>query len=172
VTNDRALAASVRSLSDHGRAHFDRSRHLRVGRNSRLDALQAAVLSTKLKHLDEWNARRREVHAWYASGLRDAVVSVAPERSPCGDVHHLEVVRVRDRDRVVDYLERARIACAVHYPVPCHQLEPYRKYASGSLVVAERAASEILSLPMHPMLTKTDVDRVCDTVRSAITAVR
>jgi dTDP-4-amino-4,6-dideoxygalactose transaminase len=167
VTNDRSLAETVRSLADHGRAHFDRSRHLRLGRNSRLDALQAAVLSVKLRHLDDWNDRRRQVHEWYRDELRAFSVAPATTSDGTAHVHHLQVIRVDDRDSLVDQLDAARIGWGIHYPVPCHQLEPYRKYASGSLEVVERAAAEIVSLPMHPMLAKADVERVCDVVRPA-----
>ncbi|MCA9548229.1 MAG: DegT/DnrJ/EryC1/StrS family aminotransferase, partial [Myxococcales bacterium] len=128
VTDDPALAASVRSLADHGRSQADPGLHHVVGTNSRLDALQAAVLGVKLSRLDEWNERRRVAHELHARWLPDAVEQLTIDPR-CTAVHHLEVVRVGHRDAVRERLTRAGIGTGIHYRTPCHRIPAYAEAA-------------------------------------------
>ncbi len=168
VTDDHQLAARVRSLANHGRTADSAAVHQFVGRNSRLDALQAAVLSTKLPALAGWNAQRRAVHAQYVAGFAGSPVRSVEVARDATAVHHLEVVRVPDRGRVIDALKAADIGFGIHYLTPCHQQAPYASYAAGPLPAAEAAAAEILSLPMYPTLRDEEVAHVCDVVRRAV----
>jgi dTDP-4-amino-4,6-dideoxygalactose transaminase len=166
VTSQPELAARVRALANHGRvdgsAHYQ---HEFVGTNSRLDALQAIALSGKLACLDEWTSRRIDLAARYREHLTWTgieLVSVAPLAR---HVYHLLVVRVAERDRIRAELGTRGIQAGVHYPVPCHQQPPLRRFADGPLPVAERTAAQLLSLPLFPHMTDDQVDTVCDALR-------
>ncbi|MGH3929652.1 MAG: DegT/DnrJ/EryC1/StrS family aminotransferase [Pseudonocardiaceae bacterium] len=163
VTNDPALALRIRSLANHGRCNADRHRHPRVGRNSRLDSLQAAVLSAKLARLDADNAGRVAVMASYRALLPPncVPVAVAPGSEP---VYHLAVVQVDNRATVTVALTAAGIGWGLHYPIPCHLQPAFR--SPGSFPIAEGAAGRIVSLPMSPALDDAQVARVCDVLRS------
>ncbi len=130
---------------------------------SRLDELQAAVLSAKLCHLDTWNATRRRLAERYRSNLKD-VVGLPPEDG----VFHLFVVRTPERDALKAYLAERGIGSDVHYPLPVHLQAPYAEYGDGpgSLPSTEQLAGEILSLPIYPELSDDDVDYVCHTLRT------
>lgn len=172
VTDDASLAAVIRSVASHGRSVDDRYRHDRAGRNSRLDALQAAVLSAKLARLDHWNDQRRAHHALYASRLAGSgaqVVAVAPEAR---SVHHLEVVQVADRDLVMKEMAARGVPTSIHYPIPCHQQVPFAEFARDRLPVVEDCAPRLVSLPMHPALTVPQIDFVCDTLLDVMHDVR
>jgi dTDP-4-amino-4,6-dideoxygalactose transaminase len=166
VTNDEQLAESARLLRTHGT--LQRDVHDRLGYNSRLDEMQAAILRVKLPHVDEWNEGRRRVAARYDQELGDltgiAIPSVAPEAL---HVYHQYTIRVADggRDDLAGALARAGIASAVYYRTPVHQLEIYASDAP-SLPVAEAASREALSLPIGPMLDPASIDRVVAAVRS------
>ncbi|GLZ48231.1 aminotransferase [Actinomycetospora sp. NBRC 106375] len=167
VTDDGDLAERVRGLADHGRRRGDRDHHDRVGRNSRLDTLQAALLSVRLGSLDAENAARRHVLAHYRERLPASCrpVDVDPRVEP---VVHLAVVRIPDRPALIAALTAAGIGWGVHYRVPCH-LQPAFAGSTGApprLPVAEEAAGRILSLPCSPTLGEDRVERVCDVVRS------
>jgi dTDP-4-amino-4,6-dideoxygalactose transaminase len=160
VTRDTGLAARIRRRANHGRARGDRHRHEERGRNSRLDTLQAAMLSVKLAGLDRANVARRRAMDKYRRQLPPSCrpVTTNPAAEP---VYHLAVIRVEDRPAVIAQLERYGIGWGVHYPIPCHRQPAYREFAD-SLPVAEQAAEQILSLPMSPTLTGDQVDRVCE----------
>ncbi len=164
VTSDPELADRMISLRDHGRAVGTHHEHVVVGTNSRLDALQAVVLSAKLRRLDEWNARRSELMTTYRAVLDPENAPPVVEAAGGRAVHHLAVVRVAERERVRRELDAAGIATGIHYPVPCHVMAPYRGHAAGDLPVAERAAGEVLSLPMYPHLELETAVRVAETV--------
>jgi len=154
LTDDAAVAEFVRNLGAHGSSV--KYVHDRVGMNSRLDAVQAAVLRAKLRRLDAWNAARRAAADRYTELLADLPgVRVPVARPGNTDVWHLYVVQVDDRDRVHRELGEAGIGAAIHYPTPVHLTGAYRDlgYRAGQFPVAERAAGRILSLPMFPHLT-------------------
>jgi dTDP-4-amino-4,6-dideoxygalactose transaminase len=172
VTNDRVLAERVRSLSNHGRpgdrqdGHYQ---HVRVGGTHRLDALQAALLSAKLPHLEAWNAGRRRAARLYEQAL--AELPLEPVRTAEGAIssHHLAVVQLSGRDNVRRHLGEDGIDTAVHYPTPCHLLPALASGSSPKLPVVERAAGRIMSLPMFPHLTDSAVARVADAIGRALT---
>jgi dTDP-4-amino-4,6-dideoxygalactose transaminase len=161
VSDDTALVTRIRQLADHGRALAGRYSHEVRGRNSRLDTLQAAVLSVKLSRLDEDNARRRSLVQRYRETLPADCVPLTQHPS-AESVHHLAVVQVPDRAAATAALDAARIGWGLHYPVPCHRQPAFADFADGPLPVVERAADRILSLPMSPTLTEAQVDRVSE----------
>jgi dTDP-4-amino-4,6-dideoxygalactose transaminase len=162
VTDDAALAATVRCLRDHGRARGSHYLHEAVGTNSRMDAIQAAVLSVKLQRLETWTRARRRIAASYRDRLAGSAVRLVTEAAGSSGAYHLMVARVPARDQVGARLANAGISTGVHYPIPCHRQEPYRRFGRGPLPVAERACSEVLSLPLHPHMASEQVARVCD----------
>jgi dTDP-4-amino-4,6-dideoxygalactose transaminase len=170
VTSDRDLAERIRCLRDHGRAAGSHYRHVLAGTNSRLDALQAAVLSAKLTRLDGWNRARRAVADRYREAFEYGPVRLVPEAPGACGVYHLAVARVPERERLRERLDALGVQTAVHYPVPCHRQAPYRRFADRPLPVAEAAAREVLSLPMFPHLTEDQVTRVGKAVREVLGA--
>jgi dTDP-4-amino-4,6-dideoxygalactose transaminase len=139
-----------------------------VGMNSRLDALQAAVLSAKLKRLDSWVEARRAIAAQYRSAFQSGPARLVSERSEAGNVYHLAVARVPQRAEVQRQLASMSIQTAIHYPLPCHLQDPYRGFATSPLPVAERAADEVLSLPLFPHMKAAQVARVCEAVHEIL----
>ena len=166
VTNDAVLAARIRSLADHGRPPASKHDHTIVGRNSRLDALQARFLTVKLAKLDERNHRRRAAALWYDQRLPLATSLVAA-KARSENVFHLAVVRCRERDRVRAEVGAKGVQTGVHYAVPCHRQPPFADGAP-SLQVVEDAAMEILSIPMHPHLDAQQIDYVTTALGNAL----
>jgi dTDP-4-amino-4,6-dideoxygalactose transaminase len=171
TTRHAAVAERCRVLRDHGSR--ERYVHVRAdGSNARLDALQAVVLSAKLKRLDTWNAARQRVAAWYAEALGVDNGVVAPTaRGGATHVYHLYVVLVDDRDAVRSAFERAGVATGLHYPVPLHLQEAYTSlgWRQGAFPVSERIAASCLSLPMFPHMRPDDVTSVA-TIVARLTA--
>ena len=172
VTDDAQLAHRVRVLRNHGRADGSHHDHQALGTNSRMDALQAAVLSAKLPRLDAWVANRRAFASRYRAQLDGGPVRLVDDRSDAGHAYHLLVARVPalTRERVRHRLSQVGIETGLHYPVPCHLLTPYRGYEHGPLPVAEQTADEIVSLPLYPHMTVEQVDRVCGALQEMVTA--
>ncbi len=164
------LADAVRQLRNHG--GVDRYQHERIGTNSRLDSLQAVVLSAKLRRLDEWNEERRMIADAYQEALADvARVTLPPVGPREAHVHHQFVVQVDDRDRVFADMAAAGIGVGIHYPTPVHLLPAFREQglgSSGSFPVAEAQAQRIISLPIYPGLPIEAVDRVVSSLHDAI----
>ena len=166
VTNDDKLADDLRALREHGQA--TRYYHPVVGYNARLDEIQAAVLRVKLRHLDAWNKRRREIAGQYAVLLKDAGV-VLPE-IPKGDRHVFYAYAIRvgggKRDAMRTYLAERGIGTQIHYPVPIHLQEAaqFLGYRKGDLPVTERVANEVLSIPIYAEMTDSQVERVAETI--------
>ncbi len=172
VTDDAALAGRITQLANHGRTPEDGNAHVVVGRNSRLDGLQAGVLSAKLTMLDEWNRARRTAAGMYSALLDPGLVEVLEIRSDVESVHHQFVVQVDGRDAVRAELSRRGVDSAVHYPVPCHMQAAYTAFAPAPLPVAERAAGRILSLPIFPHITERQVEHVAASLNAAVRGAR
>jgi dTDP-4-amino-4,6-dideoxygalactose transaminase len=168
VTADAGLAARIKVLRDHGRAIGSHYRHEQVGTNSRLDALQAAVLTVKLTRLDAWNTARRSIAARYHTAFASSRACPVAEVAGMRGVYHLAVVRVPDRAQVQKQLAAMGVETQIHYPIPCHQQAPYQRFADRPLPAAERCAGEVLSLPIFPHMTDGQVAQVCDAVQAAL----
>jgi dTDP-4-amino-4,6-dideoxygalactose transaminase len=168
TTNDASLAKKISVLRDHGQAQ--KYYHDVEGYNGRLDALQAGLLHAKLAHLAEWNAQRRERAAEYNRLFAAADDVVAPPFEPSWSraVYHLFVIRSEDRDGMMSLLKKAAIGTGIHYPIPLHLQKAYAgmNYRQGDFPVAEKAAAEIVSLPMFPQLTAEQQARVVEEVVS------
>src|SRR5436309_1400198 len=163
TSSDAGRLAFVRKLREHGQAQ--KYYHDIEGYNGRLDALQAAFLRIKLRHLEQWNEARRSIAAAYRGRLAGAGdVRFVAETAGSQSVYHLFVVRVPERDRVREFLQGKGIATGLHYPLPLHQQVAYRHLhlSDGAFPVTERAAGEILSLPMFPEMGAAQVDYVSD----------
>lgn len=165
VTSDPIIVERLRSMRDHGRSTHHQ--HETVGTNSRMDTLQAVVLSAKLPRLDDWNTKRRTLMEHYRAHLDPAVSPPVALARGAESSHHLAVVRVAHRERVRHLLSAQGVETGVHYPSPCHLMDPYQQYCHEELPVCEAAASEILSLPMHPYLKFDDIERVCTELSTA-----
>jgi dTDP-4-amino-4,6-dideoxygalactose transaminase len=166
TTNDEAIAAQVRMLRDHGQSQ--KYMHAMEGYNGRLDAIQAGILSVKLRHLPVWTDQRRQLAARYDQLLRVIPELKLFEELPYGKaVYHVYAVRVPDRDALQCALTQAGIGTGIHYPIPVHLQEAYAwlGYAPGDLPVTERVAAEVLSLPMYPQLTCEQQDRVVEALQ-------
>jgi dTDP-4-amino-4,6-dideoxygalactose transaminase len=172
TTDDEPLAQQCRMLRDHGqsRKYF----HDLEGWNARLDAIQAGILQVKLRHLAKWNEQRREnawrYHELLAGGERSLVLPHEPSWSR--PVYHLYVIRVPDRETLQRHLAEAGIGTGVHYPIPLHLLDPYVPlgFLPGDFPVAERAAAEVLSLPMFPELSLEQQQRVAARLTASVPA--
>lgn len=158
--NDRAQAEYLRLLRDHGSA--TKYAHSIVGTNSRLDSIQAAVLSVKLPRLASWNASRVRHAKAYVQELCGSMVQLPPIPPDGEHNFHLFIIRVTDRDGLKKHLENLGIATGIHYPVPLHLTEAYAdlRYSRGALPISEATADTILSLPMYPELPDTKRTRV------------
>jgi dTDP-4-amino-4,6-dideoxygalactose transaminase len=170
LTSDAALAERVRALRNYGSPR--RYHHPECGFNSRMDTLQAVVLNAKLHHLGDWNRQRREAAARYDELLRPLDWVERPS-TLAGNEHvwHLYVVRVPDRDAVLEKLQAAGIGAAIHYPSPLHRTGAFAHLGlgAGSFPVAERLADRILSLPIFPGITASQQERVVEILSHART---
>jgi dTDP-4-amino-4,6-dideoxygalactose transaminase len=164
TTNNHELADRVRVLRNYG----SRIKYYNEvqGFNSRLDTIQAAILRVKLRHLDEWNERRRSIAAWYTDELKDTdlLLPYVPEWAE--PVYHLFVVRSRQRDALQQHLKELGIETLIHYPVPPHLQEAYQDLGLRSQPISERMHREVLSLPMGPHLSEGEAAAVIQAVRT------
>jgi dTDP-4-amino-4,6-dideoxygalactose transaminase len=172
TSSDASFMARVRQVANHG-AGADKYDNLVLGTNSRLDALQAAVLRVKLRHLDRWNQERRERVEAYAEALGGLPSVVLPrERAGARSAWHLFTLRTRERDALKAHLQARGFVAAVHYPRPMH-LQPALGGVmghAGDLPVSEALSREVLSLPLYPELPLGDVRRIAEGVRSFCTS--
>ena len=166
VTDDDRLAEQVRMLRNHGsrvRYHHDI-----VGYNSRLDELQAAILRVKLRHIDRFNNQRRTNAHYYSAQLAEAGVTPPFEDGKGVHVYHQYTVLTERREAIQQALTRADCASAVYYPIPLHRQEVFAATCAGlSLPVSEEAAARVLSLPIYPELSESQMDRVIGAIREA-----
>ena len=169
ITDDDVLAQCVRLMGAHGSPA--KYQHTQFGFNSRLDTMQAVVLRAKLRRLNEWNVERRKAAAVY-DHLLDGTPGLRLPATLPGNEHvwHLYVVRVSDRDEVLRHMQAEGVGAGVHYPVPVHLTPAMSElgYRPGRFPVSERAAGEILSLPIFPGITLRQQERVVDVVLGAL----
>jgi len=170
TTNDEAIARKIKMLRDHGQAQ--KYHHDVEGYNGRLDAIQAGILSVKLRHLPAWNDRRRNCAARYnelLGGIDGLILPLEPAWSK--SVHHLYVIRARERDKLQKQLLERGIATGLHYPIPLHRQKAYAScnFSKCELPVAEKTAVELLSLPMYPSLTEQSQRRIAECIAECST---
>lgn len=168
VTNDAAVAQRVKMLRTHGwkKKYFPEV----VGYNSRLDEIQAAVLRIKLRHVTNWNRRRRELAHQYNQAFADLPVGVPREAEDIVHVYHLYIVRVQNRDQVELGLKERGIASGVYYPVPLHLTQPCLPlgYQAGDFPVSEQASRETLALPLYPEMSGEQLQEVVSALRQVV----
>jgi dTDP-4-amino-4,6-dideoxygalactose transaminase len=166
TTNDAQLGNKVRMLREYGwqRRYISDI----VGRNSRLDEVQAAILRIKLRHLDADNGKRQQIAARYSKLLAGQSLQIPTIRESAESVFHLYVLRTGERDALIDHLKKYDIQASIHYPMPVHLQPAYkgRIRTAADMSVTERLAGEVLSLPMYPELTPEDIARVIEAVTS------
>lgn len=165
VTNSEELAKKAQILRVHG--SYPKYYHSMVGYNSRLDALQAAILQVKLKYIDQWNQLRREKAALYDNSLKNLPVQIPFIQSERETVYHLYIIQTECRDELIEYLKENGVASGIYYPVPLHQQQIYEGlgYEDGSLPEAEKAAQGTLALPLYPELQLEEQQYVVSVVK-------
>ncbi len=171
VTDDSDMAERIRMLRNHGRV--TKNRHAMVGWNSRMDGIQAAVLSLKLKRLDCENDHRRDNARIYERLLADIVGPVTPvEPNWARHVFHIYAIRIPCRNELIGLLEKKGIQHNIHYPVPIHLQPTYRSfgYIRGDFPIAELCGDEFLSMPISPAMTFHQITQVCDVVSTVFSA--
>ena len=172
VTNDEELDKKIRMLRDHGQAM--KYHHTYIGWNARMDGIQGAILSVKLKHLEKWTEARRRNAKIYDELLQEVPEVVMPKEMAYGKhVYHLFAIRVADRDRMIPALAEKEIFCGIHYPIPIHLLDAYKSLnlGKGSFPVAEKSASEFVSLPMFPELTREKIAFVVKGLKESLASL-
>ncbi|ACK42627.1 MULTISPECIES: DegT/DnrJ/EryC1/StrS family aminotransferase [Dictyoglomus] len=165
TTNDEKIYEKIKLLRVHGSSK--KYYHDIIGHNSRLDEIQAVILRVKLKYLDSWIERRREIAKIYSENLKNFDIVVPEERPYLKHVYHQYVIRVKKRDELQNYLSSKGIGTAIYYPLPLHLQKCYEDlgYKKGDFPEAEKASEEVLALPMWPELTDEEVYYVIETVR-------
>jgi dTDP-4-amino-4,6-dideoxygalactose transaminase len=167
VTNREDISKKIEALRNHGIAK-EKYVHEMLGYNARMDGMQAAVLSVKLKHLDAWNAQKAKIVARYRNEIKNPKVTmqaVTPNATPA---YHLFVVTVDDRQKFISHLAAQGVATALHYPIPCHLQKAYATlgYKKGDLPNAEYIAEHCVSLPLFPEMTDDEATQVIGAVNS------
>jgi dTDP-4-amino-4,6-dideoxygalactose transaminase len=172
LVEDPQLAARLRRLRNGGQS--DRYRHMEPGTNSRLDEIQAALLRAKLRHLETWTERRRALARLYFEGLAGCGVGLPEEQPYARAVYHLFVIRHPKRDSLMAALQDRGIGTLIHYPFPLHLQPAFASLGgrAGEFPVAERAAGEILSLPLYPEMSDAQASEVVTAVRETVAALR
>lgn len=170
-TESETLAAKIRKIANHG--SDVRYHHSEIGVNSRLDSLQAAVLDIKLRHLDAYNAARREAATYYSDALKGLPGVTVPKiaRYSTHVFHQYTLLLDSRRDEVLNHLQSKGISCAVYYPIPLHLQEAYMEgssYTTGDFPVSEALAAQVLSLPMHTELTSAIQDQVVSAIKEIL----
>ena len=163
TTNNKELAERARLLRDYGQ--IERYRHKFKGVNSRLDEIQAAILRVKLKFLDGWNKKRREIAKIYEKNINSDLIVKPKDQESRAHVYHLYVIACEYRDKLKEYLSYSGIQSLIHYPVPAYLQDAYREYQKReTLPITEKCAKEVLSLPLYPEMKDEEVRYVCETI--------
>jgi len=168
ATNDGALAERIRLLSNHGRPRQSNDLHELIGGTHRLDALQAAVLSVKLKRLDSWNAARARAAHRYRELLLGLPLHLVETADGASSSHHCFVIESSHRDAIQQELAMAGIASKIYYPVPCHRQTAFHAQHVPCLPVSENAARRVLSLPLFPHIGEEQIKLVVENVHRAL----
>lgn len=164
VTNDEELYNKVKAIANYG---SDRKyHHIYKGVNSRLDELQAAVLDVKLPHLDDDNARRREIASYYRTHITNPKIILPQTYDEDAAVWHIFAVRTAERDKFQQYLTDNGVQTIIHYPTPPHKQAAYKEWANCSYPISEEIHRTIISLPMSPVLTDEEVKKVVEIVNA------
>lgn len=158
TTNDEELAKVIRAVANYGSTKKYVFKY--IGRNSRLDEIQAAVLDVKLKHLDDDNQKRKEVAKKYIEGITNPAIILPKVEDWDAHVFHIFPIRTRKRDELHDYLEKNGVQTIIHYPIPPHKQDCYKEWNDRSYPITEQVAAEELSLPMSPVMTDKEVNEV------------
>lgn len=169
TTNNEEMANKIKMLRDHGQ--LQKYYHEIQGYNGRLDAIQAGILKVKLKHLDHWIAKRRQVAEWYNESLRKVDDIITPfEIDSCKSVYHLYVIRTSLRDELKKHLVSNGVGIGLHYPIPLHKQKAYKhqRFSSNGYPITEKVAEEILSLPIFPGLSEEKVSIVSQLILDLI----
>lgn len=166
TTNDESLYLQAKIIRNYGsqKKYFNELK----GINSRLDELQAAFLSVKLKYLDAWNKERNQIAQWYFKYLNDIPEIILPYIHPeCTSNFHLFVIRTEKRNELQEYLTKHQIGTLIHYPIPPHLQQAYKElnYKKGDFPIAEKIADTCLSLPMYPGLSEEDIEYIAHTIK-------
>lgn len=162
TTNDEELYNKVKAIANYG---SDRKyHHIYKGVNSRLDEIQAAVLDVKLKYLDEDNNKRKEIAKYYTENIKNSKIILPKTYNSDAHVYHVFAVRTENRDDFQKYLTENDIQTIIHYPTPPHKQEAYKEWNNLSLPITEEIHKTIISIPMSPVLTKEEVDKVIDVI--------
>ena len=164
TTNDKELADTISALANYGSTRKYVFKY--VGRNSRLDEIQAAVLDVKLRHLDEDNAHRQQIANYYYDHIQNPLVTLPSRLPDINNVYHIFPILCEQRDALQTYLTEHGIQTLIHYPIPPHQQECYKEYKHLSLPVTEQIHRQELSLPISPVMTMDEARQVVDAVNS------
>ena len=162
TTNDEELAQKIRALANYG--SHKKYENIYQGLNSRLDEIQAAVLDVKLKYLDSDNAKRKEIAQYYLQNIKNPLISLPQTYSENSHVWHLFVVRVKDRARFQNYLNDNGIQTIIHYPIPPRKQECYKELNHLSFKITEQIHSEIISIPISPVMSDSQIQKVVEVV--------
>lgn len=162
TTNDDELAYKIRAIANYGSDY--KYHHIFKGVNSRLDEIQAAILDVKLPHLDEDNAKRREIAKYYRENIKNP--NIILPKTYCEDAHvwHIFAVRTQDREKLKNHLEENGIQTNIHYPTPPHKQECYSEWKNMSFPVSEEIHKTIISLPVSPVMTLEETKKVVEVV--------
>jgi len=169
VTNNADLTSKTKMFRDHGQAR--KYYHGMIGWNARMDGIQGAILSAKLKHLESWTEARRKNASLYNELLSNVDGIITPQEADyTRHVYHIYAIRVQNRDELIEKLAEKKIFCGIHYPIPLHLQEAYSflGLGKGSFPVAEKCAEEFVSLPMFPELTEAQIKYTTDEIKKLL----
>lgn len=168
TTNDKILADKIRTLANYG--SLVKYENIYQGLNSRLDEIQAGILRVKLKMLDKDNARRREIAQFYMQNIKNPKITlpIIKRSALTQDSHtwHLFVIRASERGKLQEYLAQNGIQTLIHYPIPPHKQQAYKQYSHLSLPITEQIHKEVLSLPISPVMSDCEIEKVVEVVNS------
>ena len=162
TTNDEELADVIRSIGNYG--SDQKYKHMYKGSNSRLDEIQAAILSVKLKNLDEDNQKRREIANYYLENIKNELIILPKFHNERSHVWHLFVIRCNKRDELKEYFLKNGIETIIHYSIPLHKQNAYREWNNLLLPITEKIHNEVLSLPISPVIEKKQITQIIELI--------